>query len=69
VCTWSWCTVERGGVPCGEEGFGLSLEEGLGVQREDEEGLLVYMALREHAGEGYFHVFCHFLDQKTAWCL
>ena len=31
-------------VPCGEGGFGLSLEEGLGMQREYEEGLLLYIA-------------------------
>jgi len=24
------------------------------------------MALREDAGDGYSHVFCHFIDQKTA---
>ena len=47
-------------------GFGLSLEEGLGVQREYEEGLLLYITLREDAGDGYSHVFCHFVDQKSA---
>jgi hypothetical protein len=56
-------------VPCGEGGFGLSLQEGLGVQREYEEGLLLHMALREDAGDGYSHVFCHFVDRKTAWRL
>jgi len=57
------------GVPCGEGGFGLSLEEGLVMQRKYEEGLLAYMELRKDAGDGYSHVFCHFLDQKTAWRL
>jgi hypothetical protein len=56
-------------VPCGEGGFGLSLDEGLGMQREHEEGLLLYVTLREEAGDGYRHVFCHFAEQKTAWRL
>jgi hypothetical protein len=53
-------------VPCGEGVFGLSLEEGLWMQREYEDGLLLYMTLREDAENGYPHIFCHFLERKTA---